>query len=258
MAARAIDIAAYEKYGFDYPEKIETKIFSIGTKSPLYGAQYLHAPIDGITPPQGHLIDYQLFGTTEDYRRKVYGDEWDGTVSPEDLGREHWGWDLRETYSALWLDYAEEIVQAIVDPDIVQDLLDEGWLVISSIPAPAICKKSHRFRAQDIVAAGDAPELGIFLPYRSLPHFSVWCNGDPDGPAWYRQSNIFGHVTVEWPVGTKVPISSAAVVPKPLSHDCDCWDERVLRIGRYGKWEKGVLTNHAYEDTLKFAEENLQ
>lgn len=252
MAARAIAVVSRERDIF--PDPFE--IFALGYKSPLYGAQYLHEPIPGVTPEHGEMIEYKLLGTTEDYRRRVYGDDWDGTVSPEDLDKEHWGWDLRSTYDNLWYDYGEDVNQIKVTPGFVRDLLADGWLVVSSIPAHTLCDQGHAFLAQDVIAAGDAPQLGISLPY-SIPDFSVICNGETDGASWYRASNIFGHRTVEWPEGTPVPIPTASVVQKPLKTTCDCWDQRVLKIGRYGRWKKGVLTHHAYNDALRWAKEIL-
>jgi hypothetical protein len=225
-------------------------IFSRRIKSPLYGAQYLHRPIPGVTNQDDFIeVSYELRGEPEEYRRKVYGQRWDGKVSPEDLLEQHEAWDIRETYDRLWTMFTDKIVDVEIDGASIQSLIDsqEHGLIVNTIPLPALCTKQHQFLSTDVVAAGDAPELGIKISdmYR-CPQDSVICNGKPE-PFWYRMSNIFGHTTVEWPLvdQTKVPIPSASLVKKPTEHRCSCWPD-LLKVGRYGSWTKGVLSHDAY------------
>lgn len=226
-------------------------VLSNKRKSKLYGAQYLHAPIPGYTDEENFTqVAYLLKGETDDYRRKVYGPMWDGTVSPEDLTAEHRAWDIRETYDRLWEDYEDIVENVQIDPAGLRWILDgkSKWgrfnLVISSLHAQTICTEGHQFQSVKIRAAGDAPALGVELPYRCAED-TVVCNGD-DHPSYYRLSNIFGHKTVEWPEWIDPPITHV-FVDKPLKTNCDCWPQ-MLRVGRYGKWEKGVLTHHGYEE----------
>jgi len=234
-------------------------IFSINGKSKLYGAQYLHAPIPSYTDERRsgwRVVTYTMVGHPEDYRLKVYGPMWDGSVSPEDLEETHHAWDIRQTYDALWDDFKDHIVSVRIDPAglaaLVSGLTVYGDfdLIINTIPRPMLCPKGHQFRSTSIWAAGEAPDLGIDLARFSCPPETVICNGDPT-PSWYRVSNIFGHKTVEWPENTKPPIPSAASVTKPLDTNCDCHEGKVLHVGRYGKWQKGVLTHHAYQEVLE-------
>lgn len=237
----------------------ELCVFSerIDSPSNLFGAQYLHAPIPYYTPEVSgtppRMIEYRLQGTPEDYRRKVYGPMWDGSVSPEDLAEAHPAWDLRETYHNLWTDFHGEMSEVHMDPAGMKFLLEGDTkygkfdLIISSIPKPAICPAGHQFKSTKIWAAGEAPGLGIELPYK-CPEDVVICNGE-EHPSWYRMSNIYGHKTVEWPEWIRPPFSSAALVQKPLENNCNCWPE-VVHVGRYGKWQKGVLTHNAYKDVL--------
>src|ERR1035441_1317633 len=44
--------------------------------SHLYGCQYLHAPIPGYESASKTHVSYRLTGTPEQYRAKVYGDDW--------------------------------------------------------------------------------------------------------------------------------------------------------------------------------------
>lgn len=228
--------------------KAEVTIFSRGEPSPLYGAQYLHDSIPG-TPSEmepGTKVEYMLDGDVDGYRRKVYGRLWDGVVSPEDLVGEHWAWDIRATYRFLWEKYKHLITPVEVEPFMLGQAVDGNDVVFNSIPRDVLCVKDHSFGHTNIVAAGDAPALGIRLPF-SCPNNQVICNGK-DSPTWYRMSRVFGHTTVEWPgsIG-RVPITTAATVKKPTKTNCDCWPG-VKHIGRYGRWEKGVLSHTAFWD----------
>lgn len=234
-------------------------IISRKQKSPLYGAQYLHQPIPRVTPPEGRRIAYHLRGEVDEYRRKVYGQMWDGTVSAEDLEASHMGWDIRATYDLLWDRWEDAIIDMEVDPVALTNLNvhHEPDLIINSIPRPALCHRGHLFGATEVWAAGDAPELGIRLPYQATPD-AVVCNGE-SSPLWYRMSNVFGHTTVEWPGSTAlVPVKTASKVRKPTSHDCDCWsDLPMLHVGRYGEWTKGVLSHTAYFKSYRKVDEMI-
>ena len=235
-------------------------IISHGDKSPLYGSQYLHEPIPGVTPDDSVVLGYQLRGNSDDYRRKVYGSMWIGTVSPEDLAEQHRAWDIRATYDLLWDKWSDALNAANIDPITMNRMLTDRrppHLVINSIPRSALCHGGHVFGATEVWAAGDAPELGIYIPY-ACPRNMVVCNGE-DNPAWYRMSNVFGRTTVEWPGSiAKVPVTTAARVQKPTQHNCDCWSESsILHVGRYGEWSKGVLSHTAYHKAYNRVEEML-
>lgn len=231
---------------------LKIMILSRKVKSPLFGAQYLHAPIPGVTPEPWRTVAYHLLGDADDYRRKVYGQLWDGTVSAQDLDSAHAAWDIRATYDRLWVMWEHSIIDVNIDPVALTNInvMHEPDLIINSIPRPALCHRGHSFGATEVWAAGDAPELGIRLPYNSPPD-TVTCNGE-DNPSWYRMSNVFGHTTVEWPGSLKaVPVTTASRVKKPTSHDCDCWsDLPMMHVGRYGEWTKGVLSHTAYNKAL--------
>lgn len=232
-------------------------IVSNKRKSEMFGAQYLHEPIPGLTEVSAQ-IDYQLRGTAEEYRRKVYGQAWSGTVSPEEYGdKPHVGYDLRHVYNSLWEKFHDSIIHVKLRSGQDMHGIIEGVNpehIISTLPAPALCIKQdeHVFRVQQVWAVGDAPERGIFCPVKEAPANSIICSGERD-VSWYRTANIFGYRTCEWPFGTKPPLPGISAVRKPLSTTCSCW-QRVARMGRYGRWQKGVLAHSAYYDTLEMLE----
>lgn len=251
MAAHGAKMAIIES-----GEPAELAVFSRKRSSPLYGAQYLHEPIPGHTRTMPVTVDYQLRGEADDYRRKVYGPMWEGTVSPEDLIEPHQAWDIRQTYESLWSVYSRYIQDVWLDPMGVRRIIDSGPdIIINSVPRDAICYRGHLFGAAEITAAGDAPQMGIRIAF-SCPPNTVICNGE-DNPSWYRLSNVFGHKTVEWPSGIHAPVLTAATVRKPLYHECDCWNGKMYHVGRYGRWEKGVLSHTAYNDAYNLVKETI-
>ena len=248
------------------------RIYSRKQKSALYGAQYLHKAIPGIDTHQPQIVKYQLNGTPEQYRNKVYGEGWDGTVSPEDLMTEHPAWDLRAAYDKLWRLYGDEVDDATIGPGGINPRtwlwMEEHDLVISTIPRKAFAEPGDEFLSTKVWALGDTEMPRVEKPYRPEP-FTVMCDGRPHVP-WYRVSNIYGYCTIEWPymaykfkelghgmVTIKAPHPGASIVEKPLSHNSTAASDFV-HLGRYGKWEKGVLTSDAYYDAMKvFADDHI-
>lgn len=234
----------------------DIRIFSKRRKSELFGAQYLHAPIPLATSGAPFRIRYLLQGTADGYRAKVYGKDWNGTVSPEDLEQSHDGWDIRQTYDWLWSTYAEAVVEFDLNPltlDMIRN--DKPDVIISTVPKPLLCKAGHRFDGVKVWAAGDAPERGKMIPYKQCPPNTVLCNGDAE-QAWYRLSHIDGFRTVEWPDYARPPMEAAEVM-KPTFTNCDC-NSDVLHAGRYGAWEKGVLSHTAYSAGYLATQEALE
>lgn len=229
-------------------------ILSRKRKSEMYGAQYLHAPIPGMTTSQPRQIKYTLQGTVEEYRRKVYGKESRVEVSPQTLKGVHEGWDIRETYNELWSTYGDYVQDADINPESFAAMRSKlaPDLVVSTVPRPLLCSEdAHTFSGQHAWAIGDAPERGIFCPVKR-PKETVLCNG-LDVPGWYRASTVFGYSTAEWPYDTKPPINGVSEIVKPLHHTCNCHGEDVVHMGRFGKWHKGALSHEAFFESSEIA-----
>lgn len=227
----------------------EIRIFAKKRQSPLYGAQYLHAPIPGVTGLPERLT-YETVGTPEDYRLKVYGDSWDGTVSPEDLDPHHSAWDIRMAYHKLWYLYDDDIEDVTITSEIqARDLSEGADVIISTIPRTIWKRPGDVFESTKIWAIGDAPDRGQFVPFRPTNDNTVICDGSKD-VGWYRASRVFGHSTIEWPGGVRPPVEGVEEVTKPLGCRTTGASD-FIHLGRYGKWEKGVLTTDAYDEALK-------
>jgi hypothetical protein len=219
----------------------------------------LHKPIPQVDTDGPNIVQYLLSGTPEQYRRKVYGKDWDGVVSPEDLMEEHYAWDLRRAYDWLWKSFEPWII----DTDLVPErnwhykrILAKHDLVISTVPRKIWWVPGDLFESIKIWALGDTELPRVEKPYRPAP-FTVQCDGNKHVP-WYRVSNIYGYCTMEWPhyisnPGTNIgrPLyPGASLVEKPLK----CYSRGApdfIHLGRYGAWEKGILTSDVFFQAMK-------
>lgn len=239
----------------------EFTVFSKARKSFMRGAQYLHRPIPGLSGDPFE-VQYKLRGTVEGYRQKVYGDTDDVLVSPETLVGISPAWDIREAYDAAWDLYGGSVVDADLglmgDPHaFLKELTDTHDLVISTIPAPVLCARpaEHTFTSQKVwVTEGLKRPNEIGFNRRGMEGFvdnMVICSGDPED-WWYRQSRIHGWENTEFPYDKKPTggVERVHEVVKPLYHNCTCHPD-IVRMGRYGAWRKGVLSNEAFEDTVR-------
>jgi hypothetical protein len=221
----------------------EVVILSKARPSYMKGAQYLHRPIPiGVDLPS-FQVTYDLLGTPEGYRRKVYGEGWQGTVSPEDLTESHEAWDIRVAYQWLWDMYGERVTDQRIDPGTLDEAIQHlrPDVTISTVPASILCMEGHTF-GHTMIWSTDQPMIDMEQNW-------VVCNG-LDAPAWYRAARIQNFDTVEWPLESKPPLSQDHLwaVHKPTKNNCTCFPD-VVRMGRYGKWTKGVLSHEAFHET---------
>jgi hypothetical protein len=260
LAAHGIRMAG-ERYG----ARVDLRIYSVKKKSPLYGCQYLHAPVPGLgVELRMQEVHYKLTGSISGYREKVYGLVEDVAVSPELLESNHFAWNIRQVYERLWEMYQPSINSLILNQDVWHllhnKLQSENFnLLVTTVPAPALCNPLSRtctFESQQIWAMGDAPELGRRVPADySLHDATILCSGKEED-SWYRISNVFGHHTIEWPEGAN-PLRGASKVTKPIKTNCECNSE-LYRSGRFARWEKGVLAHQSYFDGYFLTEELIQ
>lgn len=234
-------------------------VMSKARKSFMHGAQYLHRPIPGLSKSDPFTIDYELTGDVDGYKQKVYGgtDLRGKRVSPQDLLGSHQAWDIREAYDAAWDLYGSSVLplELVGEPGEAASLL--RWagadLAVSTVPAPLLCEApGHAFAAETVWATDAA--YGIAPDRDNL----VLCSGETDH-AWYRQSRIQGCENTEYPASKKPPVSKVWEVVKPVGTTCDC-NPDIVRLGRYGLWEKGVLSDGAYysmEENFQKAEARL-
>ncbi len=221
-------------------------IFSRPKKSELGGAQFLHEAIPGICEDDPYQITIVTEGTADVYQQKVYGTAPNVPfVSfPDKPYSNQDAWNLLETYERLWSVYSASIVETEVNAMWLQENEGRFRMVLSTVPAPAICKTNM----------GMIPEVHSFQSQRIWVHPTNINKGLPDGTihydgtkdrSWYRQSRLFGVGGTEYPIGATPPVAPLIHARKPLMTNCNCFP-KVVRLGRFGQWRKGVLTHDAF------------
>jgi hypothetical protein len=243
----------------------EPIILSRKVKSEIFGAQYLHREIPGITPVEPEFkISVIKNGTKEGYAYNTYGDpnapvSWDAFQEGETVG-----WDMKKAYDKLWEKFESNIYNTTLHGHDLVHLSENYPIIYTTLPARMTCHRPnrHTFKAQEIwVQHGDGSHKLIrgvndnnILYYNGETPAGSGYYTEMIGPGWYRFSQLNGYQAWEFshePPTEAIPdhhIISTGV--KPLSNDCDCWPE-LRRIGRFGRWEKGILTHHAYEQVLE-------
>lgn len=243
----------------------EPVVFSKAIKSEMFGAMFLHAPIPDVTPLEPEMeISIIKVGTREGYAKNVYGDpahpvSWD--VIPNDRMP---GWDLRGAYDRLWDKYQHLIHDREIGAGDLNDIQNSFPVVYSSIPKRSLCRDHHQFKKQDIwVAHGDGSQWltdGVndydMMYYNGFPpDGSV---GDTEGFPWYRFSQINKYQCWEHssPPTERSEYYKVSQGEKPISNTCYCW-QGIRRIGRFGRWEKGQLTHHAFHQVFEDAQQRF-
>jgi hypothetical protein len=129
-------------------------------------------------------------------------------------------------------------------------------VVISTIPLWSIClkPKEHQFKSIPIFVSKT-------MEYTGLPDVwtkdqgSVVYNGSEHGD-WYRTSYIFGHTSTEYKASRDLYDQHyfgkhrMDLGFKVAGTTCDC-HPLVHKAGRMGRWERGILTHHAFEGAIE-------
>lgn len=223
----------------------DVTIFSIRQKSVMPGAMYLHDPIPDLTPAEPEaMVRYIKVGSKEGYAEKVYGSpdapcSWDGFPEGELPA-----WSMARAYEELWRRYEHRIIDQPINGGTADRLLRMHELVISTIPAPALCNGDHEFRSVEV-------HIEPTWPFTTKHDNTVVYNGIPKS-RWYRASRLFGHEATE----SMAPVQGSQPGRKPLDTDCDC-RPGIHRAGRFGRWKKGVLVHHAFKDAYELATKEL-
>lgn len=220
-------------------------IFSKPVKSRLGGAQFLHEAIPLLHKSDEPEVEitYRFEGDAQTYQQKVYGVRPVPFVSAEFIkdGDVQPAWNLIKAYEELWKLYSSAINEAVVDSVWLESMRNEFDLIISSIPLQAICslQAGHKFLTQTVMIH---PTNIMHLPDNTIVY-----DGTRDR-SWYRQSFLFGVGGTEYPNGTRPPVKPLINAVKPISNTCDCFPD-VLKVGRYGRWKKGVLAHDGFFTT---------
>ncbi len=187
-------------------------------------------------------------GDIRNYLARIYGPDFIDDPS-DTLEGEVFVYDIRQTYDILWDEFSPSVVDLPLGPHSVDAITRQYDLVISTIPANALCvDPSHKFIASYIWVAGETTDGGVKFNW-GIDNNKIIRNGATDAGTWTRASKTFNVMTVEWPDGDEAPMPTAARVPKPVTNTCDCWPE-VVRLGRFGRWDRNALVHHAFDETI--------
>lgn len=214
-------------------------ILSRKEKSIIHGAQYLHEPIPDISSPEPDgALTYTKVGTEEGYAEKVYGDPLAPTSWKIFPNGEHRAWSMTDLYADLWKRYHGAVIEQFIDMERLLTLFSEYPKIICSIPAKAICHRTqHKFYGAKVTFTEHCEIDGTPNMIMYSGDRSHW---------WYRTSRVFGHEATE----TTDPTREGFRGIKPTWHTCNCFGD-VIRVGRFGKWAKGVLVHDAFRDTVR-------
>lgn len=229
-------------------------IFSTGGKSRLGGAQFMHVPIPELTGSEPDAtVRYMVHGNAHTYQHKGYGSgKQPSFVSFGNVhdGMEQKAWNLQRAYEALWMVFGDNVNETKVDRQWLLDNHEDFRLIINSVPRPIFCADpSHQFYSQQVIIDPHPPAW--------LEDMTVLYDGTNDH-SWYRASSLWGHGGTEWGLQRydTVPydVPDAVAVRKPLEHSCKCSvtePDNIIRVGRFGKWEKGVLVHDGFHTTIR-------
>jgi hypothetical protein len=224
----------------------DVTIYSKRVPSFIAGAQFIHVSIPGIKV-QPAPVTIQKRGTAEGYAKKVYGEPSKVTsFSTWEDGETIAAWPMREVYDILWRRWRAKIVDGDIDSDRL-DWIEKGAsdMLVSTIPAPVLCRGGHIFETQEV----DISTTGLAHNKNVITY-----NGNANC-RWFRSSFLFGMASVEYGIhpthqsAPKAAPMKTKRIRKPQWTDCDCRDQW-RRVGRYGKWQRGVLAHSAYEEVF--------
>jgi len=234
----------------------DVSVFSIKKKSQTFGAMYLHEPIYEVSPTEPDMeITVVKMGTRKGYAMNVYGspdaevswDKFEDGPTP--------AWDLAAAYDKLWEMYEGIVCHKPLTMPVIRGIEILYDRVFSTIPAKSLCEVwEHEFVGLPIwVLHGptDEPSNANIMYYNGLPQTGLG--------TWYRYSLIRGYQSWEYSpklipryIEGQPTMKGLRVVDgfKPLYTDCDC-HPRIVRLGRFGKWDKHVFTHHSWNEVIR-------
>lgn len=200
-------------------------------------------------------LGVQVVGTAEGYAKKVYGDS-AAPVSLQKLKQDVYEvTPLLEVYEFLWNVYGRDATQVRVDQLNLPLIAGSVELTLNTMTAMDLCDNpAHSF---------GFVRTHLLRSRGTLENNLMIYNGsdDPMHP-WFRYSRIRGVAVFEYaepPVSWKAAGSEEYINGvKPTGNNCDCMitgdprlgSSRVHRIGRFGKWQRGVMNHHAFQDAV--------
>lgn len=239
--------------------KVPYVLFGIGAegrafKSEMGGSQFLHESVEGMTDPltPDAIIKVSMNGNMVSYRQKVYGVDnvpYASVARMTGQAMEMPAWSLVSLYDDLWYflaDDGEHVEIGGIGPEHLDKMLsnDQFQAIVCTIPKTIVCFQGHEFNSQAIrITEGSEvipDDVDNMILYDATPNHG-----------WYRTARVFGAASTEFGHSHQhVHISEEHVTRrKPMFTNCDCWEGTVNFAGRYGAWDKALLTHDAFKLT---------
>ncbi|KKN86942.1 hypothetical protein LCGC14_0265050 [marine sediment metagenome] len=181
------------------------------------------------------------------YGQKVYGipSVKNSVLGPRQVP-EIQGYNAGTAINMLWDLYGKQVqTKAIEDLHDIGELLREYDRVISTIPLHHLYSGLDYESATLWIRGGKAPDGEAWILYNINEH----CD-------WYRCSAIWGTFTMEYRAGyipVRRPEYNYFEVTKVVGRrNIPAHSERLLFTGRYGAWDKTILTHMVYDRVLEW------
>jgi hypothetical protein len=214
----------------------EPTLFAPGaTPSPPAPGVFLHMAIPELADPArpDDNVTFRKLGRESVYARKVYGCV-TATSWRKFTNGSYPAWALDPLYRQLWQLYGDLVQPGIVKGDDIKDFLESYRLTINTAPLERLCIGGHGFPRRRTWYVADAPNW--------VRHNEMVYNGLEEN-TWFRASKFFGRKLTEFAVEPSNGSGAQGMKVQPT--DCDC-HPGMLRVGRWGTWQPGVLLHHAY------------
>jgi len=208
-------------------------------RSPIPPAVMIHAAIPEVSESEPDArVMFTKLGDGHGYAAKVYGDPEHPTSWEKFTDGSRAAWALAPIYGRLWHLYRDLVKECEITPARARGLQREFATVINTAPLPSLCEGGHTFPSRPIWIKDHAP--------RWLPRDTMVYNGD-ERYDWYRASDFFGVRSTEY----ATPMAGARKGVKVQPTSCDC-HPGMVRAGRWGTWQPGVLLHHAFDVALNY------
>ena len=201
----------------DFDPNAELVLYGIKQKPHAVGARWYETPIPGLQDVESSLMNVESAGDPDTYIEKV-----GGPVSDYLRARASFtAFNYHGTNSRLWEEFERNIIQLEPDQDLIND---SSWsdcnYVFNTVPRPIFFPRSehHMFgatrhwRLDEELNGESFPMRGAArAENRNLMVF----DGTKDS-SWFRITQAFDLISVEWGFHKKPPIAGAYVEILPL------------------------------------------